>query len=142
MMVNCLKVKSSIGMLKILLMENLIFHYQFSEKLILLTLSLPVPCWAGAKTDLPLNSNISTTLRVNNAYAKNVFKEYLISFLMIFRLIGFALVVLQLLMFKVCRIIGISKINIFHFCDTERVNKIHLIKMIRQFSKSFPFDVS
>ena len=30
--------------MKILLMENFIFYYQFSEKSILLTLSLPVPC--------------------------------------------------------------------------------------------------
>ena len=45
---------------------------------------------------------------------------------MISRLIDFALVVLKLLMFKVCGIIGISKIEFFNFSGTERVkqNKI------------------
>ena len=41
---------------------------------------------------------------------------------MILRLIDFALVVLQLLMFKVYRIIGISKIEFFNFSGTDRVN--------------------
>ena len=40
-----------------------------------------------------------------------VFKEYSIIFLMVFRLIDFALVVLKLLMFKVCRLTGTSKIE-------------------------------
>ena len=39
---------------------------------------------------------------------------------MIFRLIDFALVVLKLLMFKVCGIIGISKIEFINFSGTER----------------------
>ena len=38
-------------------------------------------------------------------------------------LIDFALVVLKLLMFKVCVISGISKIKIFNFPGTERVEK-------------------
>ena len=42
---------------------------------------------------------------------KRFFKEYLISFLIILRLIDFATVILQLLMFKVCGITGISKIE-------------------------------
>ena len=54
----------------------------------------------------------------------NVFKAYLISFLMISKLIDFALVVLQLLVFKVRRIIGISKIVFFIFFGTEGSNKI------------------
>ena len=36
----------------------------------------------------------------------------------------FALVVLKLLMFNGCGIIGMSKIEFFSFSDTERVNKI------------------
>ena len=50
------------------------------------------------------------------------FKEYSTSFLMICRLIDVALVVLKLLMFKVCVIIGISRIEFFNFSGTERVN--------------------
>ena len=38
-------------------------------------------------------------------------------------LIEFALVVLKLLMFKVCGIIGISKIEFFYFSGTERVKQ-------------------
>ena len=49
------------------------------------------------------------------------FKEYSTSFLMVCRLIDFALVVLKLLMFKFCVTIGISKIEFFNFSGTERV---------------------
>ena len=42
---------------------------------------------------------------------------------MVCKLIDFALVVLKLLMFKVCRIIGISKIEFLIFCGTERVTQ-------------------
>ena len=53
-------------------------------------------------------------VRVNIALTQKFFKEYLIRFLMIFRLIDFALVI-----FKVCEIIGISKIEFFSFSDEE-----------------------
>ena len=43
---------------------------------------------------------------------------------MLSRLIDFPLVVLKLLMFKVCVIIGISKIEFFNFSGTERVKEI------------------
>ena len=36
-------------------------------------------------------------------------------------MIDLALLVLQLLMLKICGIIGISKIKFFNFCGTERV---------------------
>ena len=58
-----------------------------------LTLSLLGTCCAGPNTDLPLNSNISKMLELNIVF---------INFLIIYRLIDFALVVLYLLMFKVC----------------------------------------
>ena len=90
---------------------------------ITLTLSLPVPRWAGDNTGLPSDSNISKTVRVNIAFAATIFKEYSTSFPMVCRLIDFALVILKLLMFKVCVIIGISKIKIFNFSGTERVKK-------------------
>ena len=40
---------------------------------------------------------------------------------MVYRLIGFAFVVLELLMINVCGIIGISKIKLFNFSGTERI---------------------
>ena len=54
--------------------------------------------------------------------AKHFLKEYSISFPMVYRLIDFALVVLNLLMFKICIIIAISKIEFFNFSGTKRVN--------------------
>ena len=41
---------------------------------------------------------------------------------MVCKLIDFASVFLKLLMFKVCGINGISKIEFFNFTGTERVN--------------------
>ena len=49
---------------------------------------------------------------------------------MVRRLIGFAFVVLKLLMFKVCGIIGISKIEFFHFSDTGWVSVPSFLKTI------------
>ena len=40
-----------------------------------ITLSLPVPRWTGHNTDLPLDSNISKTVRVNIAFALNILKR-------------------------------------------------------------------
>ena len=87
------------------------------------TLSLPVPRWTGGNSDLPSDSNISKTVRVNIAFSTTYFKEYLIRFVMVCRLMDFALVALTLLMFKVCVIIGISKIEIFDLSGTERIKK-------------------
>ena len=87
-----------------------IFHCKFNP------FALCTPC-TGHNTDLTSSSNISKTVRVNI-----VFTIVLISFLMICRLKDPAHVVLQLLIFKVCGIIGISKIEFFNFSDTERVN--------------------
>ena len=56
-----------------------------------------------------------------NCLYENFFKEHSISFLMACRLIGFVLLVLKLLMFKVCGIIGISKIKFFNCSGIERV---------------------
>ena len=96
-----------------------IFFWFFTETL---TLSLPVPLSAGDNTDLPSDSNISKTVRVKIAFTRRLFKEYSTSFLMVCRLIDFALVVLRLLMFKVCGSIGISKIEFFNYSGNERVN--------------------
>ena len=82
-----------------------------------------MPRWTGGNTDLPSDSNISKAVRVNITFAVTFFKEYLTSFLMVCRLIDFALVALKLLIFKVCVITGISKIEIF---GTERVKKNRL----------------
>ena len=71
--------------------KNQAFFWFFTENL---TLLHSVPSWAGANIDLPPNSNFSKTARVNIALTWTFFKEYLISFLMMFKLIDFALVVL------------------------------------------------
>ena len=86
--------------------------------------STPFDPRAVQNTDLHSNSNISKTIRVNIDFKKKkttFFKEYLISILIIFSLIDFALVILELLMFKNCGIIGISKIEFFSYSGTERV---------------------
>ena len=81
----------------------------------------------GENTDLPSDINISKTVGVNIGFIRHFFKEYSISFLMICRLIDFTLVVLELLMFKVSEIIGISKIEFFNFFGNERVNNLKCI---------------
>ena len=61
-------------------------------------------------------------------------KEYSTSFLMVCRLIDFALVVLNLGMLKVCVIIGISEIEFVNFSGTERVktrNTNHIFRFRR-----------
>ena len=60
---------------------------------------------------------------VNVAFAVTLFKEYSTSFLMVGRLIDFALVALKLLMFKVYVINGTSKIEFFSFSGTGRVKQ-------------------
>ena len=67
------------------------------------------------------------TVGVNIAFIKTLFKEYSISFLMVCRLIDFALVVLELLIFKVCGITGISKIEFFSFSGNEKVKTEQII---------------
>ena len=43
---------------------------------------------------------------------------------MVCRLIGFAPLILELLMFNVCEIIGISKIQFFNFSCNERITNL------------------
>ena len=87
--------------------------------------------WAGHGIDLASNSSISKPLRVNMAFRRSFFKEYLISFLMICRLIDFAIA------FKVCGIIGISKIVFFAFSGTERVKRTVNIPVVNNDSSNF-----
>ena len=89
----------------------------------LLTLLFLVPRWAVDNTDLPLGRNISQAVNVKIVFTRTFFKEFSISFLMVCKLIDFALAVLKLLMFKFCGIIGISKIEFDSYSGTERVNK-------------------
>ena len=94
------------------------YFWFFTENL---TLSFLVLCWASNNTDLHSNSNISKKwhwILSSNTF----FYEYWLSFLMISGLMGLTLVVLYLLMFKIYRIIGISKIESFNFFGTESVN--------------------
>ena len=90
----------------------------FTENVSLL---LPVPCSAGANTNLPLNSNILKTVKLNVFFTLMFSKEYSISFLMISTLSDFSLGALRLLMFKVCGTTAISKIDFCNFYGTERV---------------------
>ena len=59
-----------------------------------LAFSLPVTHFENHNTDLPSNSNVSKTVKVSIAFRQCFFKEYLISFLIICRLIDFVLVFL------------------------------------------------
>ena len=87
----------------------------------ILSLSVPFTRCAGHNTDLRLKSNISKS--VNIALTDTFFKEYLIIFLTTSRFINFALVVLWLLMLKICRIIGSSKIAFFKFSGSETIKQ-------------------
>ena len=91
--------------------------------LLLLTVSLPVPKWAGDNTDLPSSTNISKMVTVNTTFTATFFKKHLIRFLMVCRLIYFALVVFKLFMFNVCGIIGVTKIEFSNISGTERVKQ-------------------
>ena len=82
-----------------------------------------MPCWAGGNINLPSDSNILKTVKISIYLATIFSKKNSASFLMVFSLIDFALAVLKLLMFEVCVIIGISKIEIFNFPGAERVKK-------------------
>ena len=93
-----------------------------------LTLSLPVPRWAGDNTVLHTNSNISKTISVNIAFTRRFYKEYSISFLMVCRLIDFLFVVLKLLMFKIVELLASQKpsfsilgLNIFEFSHVREI---------------------
>ena len=66
----------------------------FADNLLPLTLSLSRTRCASPNTDLHSNSNISKTAIVKIVLKKKFLKEYSISFLLILRLIDFALVVL------------------------------------------------
>ena len=103
---------------------NLCSFRWLKSTLNLLTLSLQVNRCAGHNTDQAWNSNISKMVGVNIAFTRTFFKEHQTSFLMISRLIDFAVVVLQLLIFKVCGIIGISKIVLFDFSGMKELRSL------------------
>ena len=71
------------------------------------TLFLPLSQLAGVNTTQTTNRNMLIKVKVNIAFTRAFFKSYSMSFLKIFRLIHFAHVLLQLLMLKVCAIIGV-----------------------------------
>ena len=98
------------------LISAFLFHIN-----LFLTLFLPGTRWTGQNTDLSLNSGISKIVKVYGNLSNTPFKEYWMSFLMIPRLIDFALVVLYLLRFKVYGNFGIWKIEFFNFSRTEAV---------------------
>ena len=99
-----------------------------------LTLSLPVPRWAGDNTVLHTTSNISKTISVNIAFTRRFYKEYSISFLMVCRLIDFLFVVLKLLMFKIVELLASQKpsfsilgLNIFEFSHVREIIESWLV---------------
>ena len=61
--------------------------------------------------------------RLCTSVSQVFFNEYLVTFLMASKLIDFALLPLKLLIFEVCGIIGISKIEFLTFSGTERVKQ-------------------
>ena len=87
------------------------------------TLLLFVPRWEGDNTNLPSDSNISKTVRVNIVFTTKFSKEYSTSFLMVCSLVDFVLVVLKLFMFEDSGIIGISKNEFFNFSGTVRAKQ-------------------
>ena len=124
---------------KLLLIKLLIYHRLIGSTCILLfyvlILQLPITSWVGDSTNLPSNSNISKTVKVNIAFLQIFFEEYLIRFLMVY-VSTIGLVVLNLLMFKVNEIIRISKINFFNFSGTEGVKQNQKIQ-INHFPSNF-----
>ena len=70
---------------------------------------LPVPRRAGDNTDLPSDSNVSKMVRANIAFTKHIFKR-------MFNELSNGMQVDRLwtvvILFKVCGIIGISKIEL------------------------------
>ena len=101
-----------------------IYSMTKTDGVIFLNLSLPVPRQVGDTTDPHSNSNISKTVIINFTFTQIFFEEYSINFLIKSRLIDFALVVVQLLMFKIYRNIGISKIEFFSFLGLKGLNKV------------------
>ena len=63
---------------------------------------------------------------------KTFYKEYSINFLTVCKLIGFTLVAPKLLIFEVCGIIRISKMEFFSFSGSERLKQNQKIKNIQK----------
>ena len=101
--------------------DYVIFKKSYKTRYSTLTFSLRVTRCAGHNTDLSSNSNISKTVRVNITFARTVFKEYSISFLVILRLIT-----LQLWFFSYGRLRFVelweTQTEFFSFSSTKRVN--------------------
>ena len=89
------------------------------------------PCTAlsGWYTDPPTDVNISKLVGVNIAFVGTIFKECSISFLMVCWRIDFALVVLEVLMFKVCGILASQKssFSIFPIKKGLKLSSVFLI---------------
>ena len=96
------------------------WHYLATKNYLHSNLFFPGTICAGLTAKLPSIANISKMVRVNIVFTTTFLKKYLISLLMTCRLIDFSIRILQLLMFKVCGIIGISEIEILNFSSTER----------------------
>ena len=86
------------------LFGRLVVIFTWQMEFVQLTLSLPVPYRAGGSQYWrTFEQQYLENSRSKNCHYKNAFKEHLIRFFIVCRLIDFAVVVLTLLMFKVCR---------------------------------------
>ena len=93
-------------------------------RFLLKTLPFHSLCQAG-RGAIPthIQRAISPKPQINIAFGKMFFKEYSGSVRVVYRLINFAIVVLNLLIFKGYVVIGISKIQFFNFSSTEEVKQ-------------------
>lgn len=85
-------------------------------------------CCAGPNNNLSLDRNSWKLTRLIIVIANRFWKEYAVSFLMKFILIDLVPIVHYLLIFKVCEIMGISKIKFFNFFLNESVEQNKQIK--------------
>ena len=101
----------------------LIYLNEFKQITIAINPFAPWNLLCRSYTDLPSNSNISKTVRVNIFFTQALLKEYSKSVLIICRSTDLAPVVIKFLMINVCGIIGIWKIDFFNFQELKGLNK-------------------
>ena len=109
-------------------MFNCINIVQWQPRIYLINPFAPCASLGGSQYRSTFREQCLENGKSKNCLCQAFFKKYSTSFLMVCRLIEFALVVLKLLMFKVFAIIGISKIEFFNFSGTERVKQNQKIK--------------
>ena len=79
--------------------------------------------FSGSNANLNSNINILKMIEQNIVFMSTYSEDLSKNFPKICKLIYFPLVVLHLLVFKICGIIGILKFKIFNFSSTEKVRQ-------------------